>query len=245
MDQPLESTKIKKIIGIISGKGGVGKSFVTGGLAASLRKKGCSVGVMDADVTGPSIPRMFGVTGKLCSDGTGIVPAETKSGIKMVSMNLLLAHESDPVVWRGPLIGGTVKQFYTEVYWGELDYLLVDMPPGTGDVALTVFQSMPLSSIVIVTSPQKLVDMIVQKAVKMASMLHIPVAGIVENFSYVECPDCGKKIEIYGKSNIDEVAEKLGTKVLLRLPVMPQLAASCDEGKYYEQDLSLFDGVEL
>ena len=245
MNETLASVNIKNIIGVISGKGGVGKSFVTASLAASLKKRGYTVGIMDADITGPSIPRMFGVTGKLYSDEEGIIPSETKDGIKLVSMNLLLDKESDPVVWRGPLIAGTINQFYSEVKWGELDYLLIDMPPGTGDVALTVFQSIPLKSIVIVTSPQSLVDMIVKKAVKMASMLHIKIAGVVENFSYIECPDCGKKIYMYGQSHIDEIAGELGVEVLAKLPLMPGMAEAADTGRFFEQDLSVFDEVEL
>lgn len=245
MESTLNSVNIKNIIGVISGKGGVGKSFVTGALASSYAKRGLSVGILDADVTGPSIPKMFGVNEKLYSDEEGIIPAETASGLKLVSMNLLLDKESDPVVWRGPLIAGTIKQFYSEVKWGELDYLFVDMPPGTGDVALTVFQSMPLSGIIIVTSPQQLVDMIVKKAVKMATMMHINIFGLVENFSYLECPHCGEKIYPYGESGIDKLADELGVKVLAKLPIMPDKAKACDDGRFFDEQIEAIESIAL
>ena len=195
---PNAGSNVKRVIGVVSGKGGVGKSTVTAMLAVMLQRRGLTVGILDADITGPSIPKIFGVHEQALSDGEAILPAESKTGIKMMSVNLLLPNETDPVVWRGPIIGGTVKQFWTDVAWGDIDVLMVDMPPGTGDVALTVFQSLPLDGIIIVTTPQDLVSMVVQKAVKMAGMMNIPVLGIVENNSWYVCPDCGKKHLIYG-----------------------------------------------
>ena len=224
---------IKHVIGVVSGKGGVGKSFVTSSLAVQMAKAGYKVGILDADITGPSIPKMFGAHGQLVGDEKGMYPYETKEGIKIVSINLLMEDEEAPVVWRDPVIAGAVKQFWNETVWGDLDYLFVDMPPGTGDVPLTVFQSLPVDGIVIVTSPQELVQMIVKKAFHMANMMHIPVLGLVENFSYLKCPDCGKKIALFGESKIDEVAAKEGTKVLGKLPLDPAYAKAADAGEFY------------
>lgn len=227
-----ERSNVKKVIGVVSGKGGVGKSFVTASLATELASKGYKVGIMDADITGPSIPKMFGIKGKTYGDENGIFPVETGKGIKIISVNVLIDNEEDPVIWRGPVIGGAVKQFWTDVVWGELDYLLIDMPPGTGDVPLTVFQSIPVDGIVIVTSPQDLVKLIVKKAYNMAQQMSIPVLGVVENYSYLECPDCGKKISVFGESKIDETASKLGVKVLGKIPIVPEMAQKADEGKF-------------
>lgn len=227
---------IKHVIGVVSGKGGVGKSFITSSLAVLMAKAGYKVGILDADITGPSIPKMFGAHGQIVGDEKGMYPFVTKEGIKIVSINLMMEDEEAPVVWRGPVIAGAVKQFWNEVVWGEIDYLFVDMPPGTGDVPLTVFQSLPVNGIVIVTSPQELVQMIVKKAFHMADMMHIPVLGVVENFSYLKCPDCGKKIALFGESKIDEVAASAGTKVLGKLPLDPAYAKAADEGKFYEID---------
>src|SRR5574344_508601 len=210
MLEPLNSkSNIKNVIGVMSGKGGVGKSFVTASLAVQLANKGYKVGIMDADITGPSIPKMFGLTDTAKGDESGIYPSGTRNNIKVMSVNLLLEHDDEPVIWRGPVIAGVVKQFWSDVYWGELDYLLIDMPPGTGDVPLTVFQSLPVDGVVIVTSPQDLVKLIVKKAYNMAAKMDIPVLGMVENSSYIECPDCGKKISVFGESKIDEVAKSL------------------------------------
>ncbi len=237
---------IKKVIGIISGKGGVGKSLVTASLATALRKKGFDVGIMDADITGPSIPKMFGLHGPAMGTELGILPMETDDGIKVMSVNLLMEDEEAPVVWRGPVIAGTVKQFWTDVVWGNLDYLLVDMPPGTGDVPLTVFQSLPVDGVIIVTSPQDLVRMIVTKAYNMVGMMDIPVLGIVENYSYLECPDCGAKIPVFGESHIDEIAEDLGIEVLGKLPLDPAFAEIADAGLFDKADNIYLDkAVEL
>lgn len=239
-------SNIKNVIGVVSGKGGVGKSFVTSTLAAKLRKQGYKVGILDADITGPSIPKMFGVKGPVEAVEEGSYPIEAEDGTKIISINLILDDEEKPVVWRGPVIAGVVKQFWTDIIWGEIDYLLVDMPPGTGDVPLTVFQSLPVDGIVIVTSPQELVQMIVKKAYNMAGMMDIPVLGVVENYSYVECPDCGKKINVFGESNIDGVAKELGIKVLGKMPLNPEYATKSDEGKLYELDIDFLDkGVEI
>ena len=228
---------VKKVIGVVSGKGGVGKSLVTGLLATLTARRGHTVAVLDADVTGPSIPKMFGVTEKAMGCDEGIFPAKTKTGIRLMSINLLLENDTDPVIWRGSLIAGTVKQFWTDVIWGDVDFMFVDMPPGTGDVPLTVFQSIPVDGIVIVTSPQELVGMVVQKAVVMAEMMNIPVLGLVENMSYVECPDCGKKLEVYGPSRVEEAAKLAHTENTARLPINPKLAAACDKGM-----IELFEG---
>ena len=224
-------SQVKKVIGVVSGKGGVGKSLVTSTLAVLLRRKGLSTGILDADITGPSIPKAFGITQKAQGSDKGIYPVKTKTGIDLMSMNLLLENDTDPVVWRGPVIAGAVKQFWSDVIWEYEDYLFVDMPPGTGDVPLTVFQSLPINGIIIVTSPQELVSMIVEKAVNMANMMDIPILGVVENMSYVECPDCGKKIAVFGESHIDEVAAEKGLKVLAKLPIDPETASLVDAGK--------------
>ena len=236
-------SNIKHVIGVVSGKGGVGKSFVTSSLAVQMAKAGYKVGILDADITGPSIPKMFGAHGQLVGDEKGMYPYETKEGIKIVSINLLMEDEEAPVVWRGPVIAGAVKQFWYEAVWGDVDYLFVDMPPGTGDVPLTVFQSLPVDGIVIVTSPQELVQMIVKKAFHMANMMHIPVLGLVENFSYLKCPDCGKKIALFGESNIDEVAAKEGTRVLGKLPLDPAYAKAADAGAFYEMENPYLDAA--
>lgn len=233
-------SSIGKVIGIVSGKGGVGKSFVTASLASAMVKKGYKVGILDADITGPSIPKMYNIHEKAVGNEQGILPAVAADGTKIMSVNLLIDTEETPVVWRGPVIAGVVKQFWSQVIWGELDYLFVDMPPGTGDVPLTVFQSLPVNGIVIVTSPQELVQMIVKKAYNMAGMMHIPVLGIVENYSYMKCPDCGKEISIFGESHVDEVAAELGIKVLAKLPLDPSFAAAADAGTFYTLDNPYF-----
>ena len=236
-------SNIKHVIGVVSGKGGVGKSFVTSSLAVQMAKAGYKVGILDADITGPSIPKMFGAHGQLVGDEKGMYPYETKEGIKIVSINLLMEDEEAPVVWRGPVIAGAVKQFWNEAVWGDVDYLFVDMPPGTGDVPLTVFQSLPVDGIVIVTSPQELVQMIVKKAFHMANMMQIPILGLMENFSYLKCPDCGKKIALFGESNIDEVAAKEGTRVLGKLPLDPAYAKAADAGAFYEMENPYLDAA--
>ncbi len=223
-------SQVKKVIGVVSGKGGVGKSLVTSMLATTLRRRENAVAVLDADITGPSIPKCFGLKGMAMADENGLYPRETKTGIKVMSINLLLEEETAPVVWRGPVIAGAIKQFWTDVVWGDVDYMFVDMPPGTGDAPLTVFQSLPLDGIIIVTSPQELVSMIVSKAVEMAKLMNIPVLGLVENMSYVQCPDCGKRISVFGESHIDEVAAKYALPVLGKLPIDPTLASACDRG---------------
>lgn len=225
---------IKNVIAVVSGKGGVGKSMVTASLARMMREQGFSVGIMDADITGPSIPKMYGLHEQAVGSEEGILPGEAKDGTKIMSVNLLLPNESDPVIWRGPVIANVVTQFWTDVIWGELDYLFVDMPPGTGDVPLTVFQSLPVTGVVIVTSPQDLVRMIVKKAYNMAVQMNIPVLGIVENYSYLECPDCGKKIPLFGESHIDEVAEELNVPVLGKMPVDAALAEAVEKEQFSE-----------
>lgn len=229
-------SRIGKVIGIVSGKGGVGKSFVTASLAAAMVKKGYKVGIMDADVTGPSIPKMYGIHGKAVGNEQGILPEVAADGTRVMSVNLLIDTEETPVIWRGPVIAGVVKQFWTDVVWGELDYLFVDMPPGTGDVPLTVFQSLPVDGVVIVTSPQELVQLIVKKAYNMAGMMDIPVLGIVENFSYLKCPDCGKEIALFGESHIEETAALLDLPLLGRMPLDPAYAAAADAGEFYTLD---------
>lgn len=242
MQEPMNAySDVKHVIGVVSGKGGVGKSFVTASLAAQMAKAGYKVGILDADITGPSIPKMFGAHGQLVGDEKGMYPYETPDGIKIVSINLLMEDEEAPVVWRGPVIAGAVKQFWNETVWGDVDYLFVDMPPGTGDVPLTVFQSLPVDGIVIVTSPQELVQMIVKKAFNMANMMHIPVFGVVENFSYLKCPDCGKHISLFGESHIDEAAASLGTKVLGKLPLDPAFAQKADAGEFYQMENNYLD----
>ena len=226
-----EKSSVKKVIGVISGKGGVGKSLVTSTLAVMMNRRGYKTAVLDADITGPSIPKAFNIHSRAMGSEEGIYPVTTETGIDLMSINLLLNNETDPVIWRGSLISGTVKQFWTDVIWENEDFMFVDMPPGTGDVALTVFQSIPVDGIVIVTSPQDLVSMIVAKAVKMAQMMNIPILGIVENMSYFMCPECGKKHHIYGESKIDEIAEQYNTKVLAKLPINPDLASLIDQGR--------------
>lgn len=230
IEAPHKDSSIKKVIGVISGKGGVGKSMISSMLAASFQKKGHNTAVLDADITGPSIPKAFGITGRAYGDENGIFPVLSKTGIQTMSVNLLLENTTDPVIWRGPVIAGTVKQFWQDVIWKDVDYMFVDMPPGTGDVALTVFQSIPVDGIVIVTSPQELVSMIVAKAVKMAQMMNVPIIGIIENMSYVESPSCNEHIEVFGKSHLDEVAKEYNLPILGRIPMTPAIAAASDAG---------------
>ena len=238
LEKPNGLSHIKKVIAVVSGKGGVGKSLVTSLLAVTLRRRGFNTAILDADITGPSIPQAFGIHKRAEGSDAGIFPCETKTGIRIMSVNLLLENETDPVVWRGPVIAGTVKQFWTDVVWGDVDYMFVDMPPGTGDVPLTVFQSIPVDGIVVVTSPQELVGMIVEKAVKMAGMMDIPVLAVVENMSGFRCPDCGKVHNIFGESHIDEIAEKYGIPVTAKIPMDPSVAAKCDAGdiEYCEEN---------
>ena len=240
LEEPNKMSSIGKVIGVVSGKGGVGKTLVSSMLAVAMQRMGKNVGVLDADITGPSIPKAFGIHGKADACEFGIIPAKSKMGLDIMSINLLLENESDPVVWRGPVIAGVVKQFWTDVIWKDIDYLFVDMPPGTGDVPLTVFQSLPVDGIVIVTSPQELVSMIVEKAVKMAKLMNIPIIGIIENMSYFECPDCGKKHSIYGESHIEEIAAQYDIPVLAKLPIDPSLAKHCDQGT-----IELYEGEWL
>ena len=237
-DKPNEKSKIGKIIGVVSGKGGVGKSMVTSLLAVALNRKGYRVGILDADITGPSIHKAFGLKGGIEGDESGLFPARTPGGIDVISLNLLLPDEKSPVIWRGPVIAGTVKQFYTDVIWDNIDYLLIDCPPGTGDVPLTVFQSFKVDGVVIVSSPQELVSMIVAKAANMANMMNIPVLGLVENMSFVRCPDCGKEIRIFGESHIEQVAAEFGFPLLAKMPIDPALSALVDEGhiEWVEKD---------
>ena len=246
--KPHELSKIKKVIGVVSGKGGVGKSLTTAMLAVTAQRNGFRTAVLDADITGPSVPKMFGVHEKATGTELGILPVESKTGIRMMSMNLLLEDETEPVIWRGPVIAGAVLQFWTDVIWDEVDYMFVDMPPGTGDVPLSIYQSVPLDGIIVVTTPQELVSMIVKKAVVMAEKLNIPVLGVVENMSYVLCPDCGKKIEIFGKSRAEEFAASLGVKAVARVPFDAALAKCADEGliELYEGDYvdGLFKAIE-
>ncbi len=237
IEKPHKGSNIKKVIGIVSGKGGVGKSLVTSLLAVKAKREGFGSAILDADITGPSIPRAFGIHSRAQGTEEGILPTMSKTGVGIMSLNLLTMNETDPVVWRGPVIAGTVKQFWTDVIWGDVDYMFIDMPPGTGDVPLTVFQSIPLDGIVIVSSPQELVGMIVEKAVNMAKMMNIPVLGLVENMSFLTCPDCGKKISVFGESHIDEIAAKHGVSVTAKLPIDPKLAAACDAGM-----IELFEG---
>ncbi len=242
-----EGSSVKKVIGVVSGKGGVGKSMVTSLLACATMREGYKTAILDGDITGPSIPKAFGVHQNLVGNIDGlIVPGSTAMGIDMVSVNLLLANETDPVIWRGPVLGGVIKQFWGETLWQNIDYMFVDMPPGTGDVPLTIFQSLPLDGIIIVASPQELVGMIVEKAANMARMMNIPILGLVENMSYVECPDCGKKIYVFGESHIDEIASQYQVPVLAKIPMDPELAAACDAGKieFTERDY-MKDAVEL
>lgn len=238
LEKPNEYSNIKKVIAVVSGKGGVGKSSVTSLLASAMSKRGKKVAILDADITGPSIPKAFGVSERAKGCEFGILPAETASGIKVMSLNMLLEHDTDPVVWRGPVIAGTVKQFWSDVYWGDVDYMFVDMPPGTGDVPLTVFQSIPVDGAVIVTTPQSLVNMIVEKSVKMAKLMNIPVLGIVENMSYLLCPDCGKKLPVFGQSSVEAIAWANGIDTFAALPVDPAFAEKCDNGTVETADTS-------
>ena len=235
---------VKRVIGVVSGKGGVGKSMITASIARVLVKQGYKVGILDADITGPSIPKMYGIHGKAVGSQDGIFPIEAEDGTKIMSVNLLLESEEDPVIWRGPIIASVVKQFWSEVIWGELDYLLVDMPPGTGDVPLTVFQSLPVDGVVIVTSPQDLVRMIVKKAYNMAKKMNIPVLGVVENYSYLECPDCKKRINVFGESHIEEVAEELEIPVLGKMPIDTKLAEYVEAERFWQVENEYLAGVE-
>ncbi len=239
LEKPNAKSKVGKIIAVVSGKGGVGKSTVTSMLAVAMARQGKRVGILDADITGPSVPTAFGVEQCQGASQEGLYPALTRTGIQVMSINLLLDNNTDPVVWRGPVIAGAVKQFWTDVIWEDVDYLFVDMPPGTGDVPLTVFQSLPVDGVVIVTSPQDLVSMIVTKAVKMANMMHIPVLGFVENYAYLTCPDCGKKISVFGESKLDQVAKEFDLPILARLPIDPAVAQACDHGLMETVDTSV------
>lgn len=237
IEKPHELSNIKKVIGVVSGKGGVGKSLVTSMLSVLMKRKEYNTAILDADITGPSIPKAFGVNKKAEGNEFGILPVKSMTEIGIMSLNLLLENETDPAVWRGPIIANTVKQFWTDVIWNDVDYMFIDMPPGTGDVPLTVFQSIPVDGIIIVTSPQELVSMIVTKAVNMAKKMNIPILGIVENMSYAECPECGKQIEIFGKSHIQEIAEEHSITTFSKLPMNSKIAAACDKGM-----IELFDG---
>ena len=230
-EPPHAKSHIKKVIGVVSGKGGVGKSMTSAMLAVAMRRLGHPVGILDADITGPSIPKLFGIHGRAMADNQGCWPIQSRMGIDVMSINLLVENEEDPVVWRGPVIAGAVKQFWTDVVWKDVDFLFVDMPPGTGDVPLTVFQSLPVDGIVVVASPQELVSMIVAKAVNMAQKMNVPILGIIENMSYLVCPDCGKHISLFGESHVEQIAAKYGLKVLAKMPIDPELAKLADEGK--------------
>jgi Mrp family chromosome partitioning ATPase len=232
-----EQSHVKKTVGILSGKGGVGKSLITALLATGMQRRGHTCAILDADITGPSIPTMFGIHEKAQTDGYGIYPAISKTGIKIISINLMLENDTDPVVWRGPVLSGVVKQFWTDVVWGDVDYMFVDMPPGTGDVPLTVFQSLPVDALILAASPQQMVSMIVSKAVNMAEMMHIPILGLIENMSYITCPDCGKEIRVFGESHIEDIAKEHGLSVLASLPFEPKLSAASDKGL-----IELFEG---
>ena len=240
-DAPNPNSSVKKVIGVVSGKGGVGKSMTSALLACAMARRGYHCGILDADITGPSIPKLFGIHGRAMADEKGCWPIQSRMGIDVMSINLLVENEEDPVVWRGPVIAGAVKQFWTDVVWKDVDFLFVDMPPGTGDVPLTVFQSLPVDGIIIVTSPQELVSMIVKKAMKMAQLMDVPVIGVVENMSYVECPDCGKKIMIYGESKTAQAAAEEGLPLLAQMPINPKLAALCDAGKIQDFEGDFLD----
>ncbi len=242
-EQLNQYSRIKKVIGVVSGKGGVGKSYVAASIACAMHKAGYAVGILDADITGPSIPKMLGVHGTAFGTDRGIIPLESKEGMPVMSINLLVDDEEQPVIWRGPVIAGAVKQFWTDVVWGDLDYLFVDMPPGTGDVPLTVFQSLPVDGAIIVTSPQELVGMIVKKAYNMARMMKVPVLGVIENYSYLVCPDCGRRIAVFGESRVDEAAAALDLPVLAKLPVDPAKAAAADAGEIYSADHGVFSSA--
>ena len=237
LEKPHEMSSVKKVIAVISGKGGVGKSLVTSLMAVNMQRKGHQTAILDADITGPSIPKMFGIRDKAAAGAFGLLPCRSSSGIEVMSVNLLLENETDPVIWRGPVLSGIIQQFWSEVYWKDVDYMFVDLPPGTGDVPLTVFQSLPVNGIIVVTSPQDLVSMVVEKAVKMATQMNIPIVGLVENMSYFECPDCGAKHSIFGESRVEETAKKYSIPNTARLPINPKLAGACDEGF-----IELYDG---
>ena len=237
-----DRSNVKKVIGIVSGKGGVGKSLVTSLLASGMNKRDHSVAILDADITGPSIPKAFGIKGKAYGQ-EDFLPLESEQGVKIMSLNLLMADDKDPVIWRGPVIAGTVTQFWTDVVWGDVDYMFVDMPPGTGDVPLTVFQSLPLAGIVIVTSPQELVSMIVAKAVNMARIMNVPILGLVENMSYLKCPDCGNEIAVFGESKVEQVAQEFGISTFAKIPIDPQIAALCDDGRIEEVQTDCIDNI--
>ena len=242
-EPPHAKSHIKKVIGVVSGKGGVGKSMTSAMMAVSMRRKGYKVGVLDADITGPSIPKLFGVHGPAMGTEDGINPVESHTGIKIMSINLLLEDEEAPVVWRGPVIAGAVKQFWQEVIWDDVDFLFVDMPPGTGDVPLTVFQTLPVDGVIIVASPQELVSMVVQKAVKMAQMMNIPIVGLVENMSYITCPDCGKKLYPFGEGKTQQAADEYGLPLLARMPIDPELAHLVDQGRIEDFQGNWLDAV--
>ena len=244
-DKPHLLSRIKHVVGVVSGKGGVGKSLVTGLLAAEMTRRGFSCGVLDADITGPSIPKMFGIHDRANGDQDGIYPVSSQEGVQVMSLNLLLENETDPVIWRGALITGTVKQFWTDVIWKDVDYLFIDMPPGTGDVTLTVFQSLPIDGIVIVSTPQDLVQMIVGKAVKMAQMMNVPVLGLVENMSYLKCTECGKELPLFGKSKAEEMGKSFNLSPVVRLPLNPSVAAAVDDGRIeFVREEALYPLVE-
>ena len=240
-----ELSSVKHVIGVVSGKGGVGKSSVTSLMAITMARKGYKVGILDADITGPSIPKIFGIKEKAYADEIGMYPVKSEGGIDVMSVNLLLENDTDPVLWRGPILGNVVKQFYSDVIWKDIDYLFVDMPPGTGDVAITVYQSLKLDGIIIVTSPQDLVSMIVEKAVKMADLMQVPIIGVVENYSYFHCPDNGKDYEIFGKSHIEEILQKYGLLLLGRLPIDPTIANLCDQGDIESIEKTNLEDVSL
>ena len=245
LEEMNSQSNVKHVIGIVSGKGGVGKSFVTASLANRMAQKGYKVGILDADITGPSIPKIFGIKEKAYADEIGMYPVKSKGGIDVMSVNLLLENDTDPVLWRGPILGNVVKQFYSDVIWKDIDYLFVDMPPGTGDVAITVYQSLKLDGIIIVTSPQDLVSMIVEKAVKMADLMQVPIIGVVENYSYFHCPDNGKDYQIFGESHIEEILQKYGLLLLNRLPIDPNIANLCDKGDIESIDKTNLEDVSL
>jgi len=243
LEKPHKDSHIKKIIGVVSGKGGVGKSLITSMLAVRMNRKGYHTGILDADITGPSIPKSFNIDKKARGTASGMFPLKSKTGIDIMSINLLLENNTDPVVWRGPIIAGTVKQFWTDVIWGDVDYLFIDMPPGTGDVPLTVFQSIPVDGVIIVTSPQELVSMIVSKAVNMAEMMHIPILGVVENMSYFQCPDCGGKHKIFGESHIEKVAAAHNIAAIGTLPMDGKIATACDQGRIEDVEGDWLDPI--
>lgn len=238
-----EHSDIKNVIGVVSGKGGVGKSLVTSLMAVVMNRRRHNTAILDADITGPSIPKAFGIKEKAVASEMGLLPIKSKTGIDIMSVNLLLENETDPVVWRGPIIAGTVKQFWTDVVWGDVDYMFVDMPPGTGDVALTVFQSLPIKGIIIVTSPQELVSMIVEKAVKMAALMKVPILGVVENMSYFECPDCGKSHNIFGESKIEEIAKQYNIEAVSKMPIDTKVATACDKGMIELLNFDYLDNI--